>query len=648
MGRKELMKRLLEARADKDRFSVWGGDELLQKFLKLKDRLPVPQNDMTYWTSGKNPHKPEELSLILNKLEQNIVKKSEEQKLIEQGAEKVFEDSNWLVYHITNFEACQKYGSGTQWCITGKNLSGDDTYGRTHWDRYTGDGNDFYFFIEKGSDVKYAVMINEINGNHTIFDPRDNEIPYIENAPEVPGLPDVSENNPVYSEDGEEEEEDGDGENIQPIQQQLPAFITFEPVTNPNELEYPATSIEDAVRKFKNSELVDSLGNNLYLIKFDENKYTILAFDGQLGGPLLQQSPNGFVLITSTDLERFRNFLNQNIANIRVQRQNEAGQPVNEEQTKKSDFKTPEELASALLNLGSNEVWYWGTQQPGKKHGAFGKGLPTLETYWKKVSKEPNTTIDKEVVRGLLDELKKENWWWWNYTKDDGKGNQSYFTTHAGKFVELSLKNYLSAYEQAIAKGVTLNDLKQKKVTFLFPRIKTKWEGPFSDINITGKEQPTDTKQPQNPESGDINNAKLDKEVKKGDDIMEKQVKPMEEKQDKGEQKNLQAYVTAVANLVDFLFHDYGAPWEQIHGLLQSAGLSDEEIAEYNLSDLEEAKKPVMESKKPIKEGVRLVYNPREKKTVKEEVKLSFDGEPLPVDIKESNTHTKLRLFKHK
>ena len=35
-------------------------------------------------------------------------------------------------------------------------------------------------------------------------------------------------------------------------------------------------------------------------------------------------------------------------------------------------------------------------------------------------------------------------------------------------------------------------------------------------------------------------------------------------------------------------------------------------------------------------------------KTVKEDVKVSFDGEPLPVDIKESNTHTKLRLFKHK
>jgi hypothetical protein len=57
-----------------------------------------------------------------------------------------------------------------------------------------------------------------------------------------------------------------------------------------------------------------------------------------------------------------------------------------------------------------------------------------------------------------------------------------------------------------------------------------------------------------------------------------------------------------------------------------------------------EVKEPVMESKKPIKEGVRLVYTPK----AKEEIKMGPDGEPLPIDIRESNTHTKLRLFKHK
>jgi hypothetical protein len=54
-----------------------------------------------------------------------------------------------------------------------------------------------------------------------------------------------------------------------------------------------------------------------------------------------------------------------------------------------------------------------------------------------------------------------------------------------------------------------------------------------------------------------------------------------------------------------------------------------------------------MENKKPTKEGVRLIYTPKEK-PVKEEIKLSFDGEPLPIDVRDLNTHHKLRLFKHK
>jgi hypothetical protein len=370
-----------------------------------------------------------------------------------------------------------------------KNMDGDDAYGRKYWDSYTADGNDFYFFLKKGSNEKFAVMIDE-GGEHTIFNPQDREIPYIQDAPAVPGLPDVSENNPKYKRNEDEEQEDEE-----PAGPPVPPPFNLEPVQNPQAMEFVAATLEDALNRFsgvygETALKVEDLRQDLFAIRLGNGKFTIFVFNGTAGGPLMtQRGPGQFALVTFDNLEVLTTWFQANMASVQVQNQAQADQPVNEEQTKKSDFKTPEELASALLNLGSNEVWYWGTQQPGKKHGAFGKGLPTLETYWKKVSKEPNTTIDKEVVRGLLDELKKENWWWWNYTKDDGKGNQSYFTTHAGKFVELSLKNYLSAYEQAIAKGVTLNDLKQKKVTFLFPHIKTKWEGPFSDINITGKEQ---------------------------------------------------------------------------------------------------------------------------------------------------------------
>jgi hypothetical protein len=47
------------------------------------------------------------------------------------------------------------------------------------------------------------------------------------------------------------------------------------------------------------------------------------------------------------------------------------------------------------------------------------------------------------------------------------------------------------------------------------------------------------------------------------------------------------AYAKAVANLVDLLFHDYGVAWEKISYLLAEAGLDEEEISFYDLSDLE-------------------------------------------------------------
>jgi hypothetical protein len=50
----------------------------------------------------------------------------------------------------------------------------------------------------------------------------------------------------------------------------------------------------------------------------------------------------------------------------------------------------------------------------------------------------------------------------------------------------------------------------------------------------------------------------------------------------------LLGYSKAVANLVDHMFHDCGVSWEVIAHLLESAGLDEEEIAMYDLTDLED------------------------------------------------------------
>jgi hypothetical protein len=53
------------------------------------------------------------------------------------------------------------------------------------------------------------------------------------------------------------------------------------------------------------------------------------------------------------------------------------------------------------------------------------------------------------------------------------------------------------------------------------------------------------------------------------------------------DKERLFIYSRAVANLVDYMFHDYGVPWENIAELLTSAGFDAEELADFNLSDLE-------------------------------------------------------------
>jgi hypothetical protein len=113
--------KLMEAKADRDRFKAWAGEELFNRFIKIKDKLERPFNDMTFWTSTRAPKSTKQLETIIEAEEEKVAEKETKEKLIKDGAKIIFEDDKWFVYSITTFEACQKYGAGTKWCITGKN-----------------------------------------------------------------------------------------------------------------------------------------------------------------------------------------------------------------------------------------------------------------------------------------------------------------------------------------------------------------------------------------------------------------------------------------------------------------------------------------------------------------------------------------------
>jgi hypothetical protein len=62
--------------------------------------------------------------------------KSQQQKEIKgDGAKLIYEDDKYLLYEIYNYEASCYYGSGTKWCITGKNPNNPNG-GNQSWDRY--------------------------------------------------------------------------------------------------------------------------------------------------------------------------------------------------------------------------------------------------------------------------------------------------------------------------------------------------------------------------------------------------------------------------------------------------------------------------------------------------------------------------------
>lgn len=219
----EELNMLYEAKADTQKLIDFAGQELADRFLKLKHTLKSPENDLYYWIKNKSV---EDLASRLDDIEASNRDKADKSKAVESGAELVGENGVYRVYHITTYEAAKKYGAATKWCITGIN-----NYGRRYWDDYTDKGVEFYFFLPKTKseivknltsadktsigrvcytdddiDPTLKIKPSELNyekhalavyptGEYEIFNAKDDAVSYIPSAPyandlTVEGLPD--------------------------------------------------------------------------------------------------------------------------------------------------------------------------------------------------------------------------------------------------------------------------------------------------------------------------------------------------------------------------------------------------------------------------------------------------------------------------
>lgn len=170
----EELSALNEAKADTQRLVDFAGQELADRFLAIRNKLKSPENDLYYWIKNKTPS---ELDSFIRDMEDTKSNTQLKKEVAEQGAELIDETDLWKVYHITTYEAAQKYGRDTKWCITGINNWGDK-----YWKEYKEKGVEFYFLITKGEynpraqDCKFALAIYDDNEHYEAFDQKDGQV----------------------------------------------------------------------------------------------------------------------------------------------------------------------------------------------------------------------------------------------------------------------------------------------------------------------------------------------------------------------------------------------------------------------------------------------------------------------------------------
>ncbi len=103
---------LMESKADEKRLIDFAGEDLARRFLKLRNLLKSPENDLYYWIKNKSVEDLQQRIIGLETTPSNTQKKKQDK---EAGAELVLETEHWKVYYITTFEASQKYGRDTKW-----------------------------------------------------------------------------------------------------------------------------------------------------------------------------------------------------------------------------------------------------------------------------------------------------------------------------------------------------------------------------------------------------------------------------------------------------------------------------------------------------------------------------------------------------
>ena len=162
----------LEAKKDLEDLKDYLGDDLFDAYMKIRDKISDP--NFKDFSKLKKMDKKDIQDFVSSFQSKSSKRKSDKT----EGAEKIYEDDEWVVYKITTYPAAQLYGKGTKWCITGR-YPGHEERGEGYFNSYIRDNNldgGYYFYLnKKDPSEKYCVLQTKNKEIHSIWDAEDTD-----------------------------------------------------------------------------------------------------------------------------------------------------------------------------------------------------------------------------------------------------------------------------------------------------------------------------------------------------------------------------------------------------------------------------------------------------------------------------------------
>ena len=163
----------LESKKDLEELKDFLGDIYFNKYMDIRDRISDPD------FKDFNKIKKMDLKDVQNFIDSFQSRGSKKKQDKTEGAEKVYEDGDWIVYHITSYPAAQLYGSGTKWCITGR-YDGHEEKGEYYFNDYIKaenlDGGYYFYINKKDPSKKYCMLLDKNKEIRSIWSADDTNI----------------------------------------------------------------------------------------------------------------------------------------------------------------------------------------------------------------------------------------------------------------------------------------------------------------------------------------------------------------------------------------------------------------------------------------------------------------------------------------